>query len=76
MVVRLQRNQNQHCFSSRRRLQSQSLSDKQNYLNKYLRKHTVEKFLLAVVWVLLTKTKIFSLVETFKLVVHLKEQER
>ena len=51
--------------------------DKQNYLNKYLRKHTVEKF-LAVVWVLLllTKIKIFSLVEIFKLVFHLKEQER
>ena len=76
MVVRLQRNQNQHCFSSRRRTQSQSLLDKQNYLNKYLRKHTVEKFLLAVVWVLLTKIKIFSLEETFKLVFHLKEQER
>ena len=45
---------------------------KQNYLNKYLRKHTVEKFLLAVVWVLLTKIKIFS----FKLVLHHKEQER
>ena len=50
--------------------------DKQNYLNKYLRKHTVEKFLLAVVWVLLTKIKIFSLVEIFTLVVHHKEQER
>ena len=75
-MVRLQRNQNQHCFTSRRRLQSQSLLDKQNYLNKYLRKHTVEKFLLAVVWVLLTKIKIFSLVEIFTLVFHLKEQER
>ena len=74
--MRLQRNQNQHCFSSRRRAQTRSLLDKQNYLNKYLRKHTVEKFLLAVVWVLLTKIKIFSLVETFKLVFHLKEQER
>ena len=50
--------------------------DKQNYLNKLSRKPTVEKFLLAVVWVLLTKIKIFSLVETFTLVVHLKEQER
>ena len=50
--------------------------DKQNYLNKYLRKQTVEKFLLAVVWVLLSKIKIFSLEETFTLVVHLKEQER
>ena len=49
--------------------------DKQN-LNKLSRKHTVEKFLLAVVWVLLTKIKIFSLVEIFKLVFHLKEQER
>ena len=49
---------------------------KQNYLNKYLREQTVEKFLLAVVWVLLTKIKIFSLVETFKLVFHLKGQER
>ena len=78
MVVRLQRNQNnQHCFSSRRRLQSQSLLDKQNYLNKLLRKHTVEKFLLTVVWVLLlTKIKIFSLVEIFQLVLHLKKQER
>lgn len=76
MVVRLQRNQNQHCFSSRRRPQSQSLLYKQNYLNKYLRKQTVETFLLAVVWVLLTKIKIFSLVETFKLVFHLKGQER
>ena len=77
MVVRLQRNQNnQHCFSSQRRLQSQSLLDKQNYLNKLSRKHTVEKFLLTVVWVLLTKIKISSLVETFKLVFHLKEQER
>ena len=76
MVVRLQRNQNQHCFTSRRRLQSRSLLDKQNYLNKYLRKHTVEKFLLAVVWVLLTKIKIFSSEEIFKLVFHLKEQER
>ena len=75
-MVRLQRNQNQHCFSSRRRTQSQSLLVKQNYLNKYLRKHTVEKFLLAVVWVLLTKIKIFSLVEIFTLVFHLKEQER
>ena len=49
---------------------------KQNYLNKLSRKHTVETFLLAVVWVLLTKIKIFSLVETFKLVFPLKEQER
>ena len=50
---------------------------KQNYLNKLSRKHTVEKFLLTVVWVLLTKIKISSLVETFKLVFHLnKEQER
>ena len=49
---------------------------KQNYLNKLSRKQTVETFLLAVVWVLLTKIKIFSLVETFPLVVHLKEQER
>ena len=50
--------------------------DKQNYLNKLSRKQTVETFLLAVVWVLLTKIKIFSLVEIFKLVFHLKEQER
>ena len=50
--------------------------DKQNYLNKYLRKHSVEKFLLAVVWVLLTKIKIFSSEETFKLVLPHKEQER
>ena len=50
--------------------------DKQNYLNKYLRKHSAETFLLAVVWLLLTKIKIFSLVETFKLVFPLKEQER
>ena len=76
MVVRLQRNQNQHCFSSRRRPQSQSLLYKQNYLNKLSRKPTVEKFLLAVVWVLLTKIKIFSLVEIFPLVFPLKEQER
>ena len=76
MVVRLQRNQNQHCFSSRRRTRSQSLLYKQNYLNKYLRKQTVEKFLLAVVWVLLTKIKIFSMEEIFTLVFHPKEQER
>ena len=49
---------------------------KQNYLNKYLRKQTVEKFLLAVVWVLLTKIKIFSMEEIFTLVFHPKEQER
>ena len=50
--------------------------DKQNYLNKLSRKQTVETFLLAVAWVLLTKIKIFSLAETFKLVFPLKEQER
>ena len=49
---------------------------KQNYLNKYLRKQTVETFLLAVVWVLLSKIKIFSSVEIFPLVFPLKEQER
>ena len=50
--------------------------DKRNYVKKLSRKQTLETFLLAVVWVLLTKIKIFSLVEIFKLVFHLKEQER